>query len=266
MINKAILILLLSLSVFANSWSGGLPDDNYIVSVIKGMIHNANLIYSDTDTITIGTGYGECNGNFWEITANTNYDLTSLAAGEDLHYIYIDDSASSYPTPTFTDNTTEPVWSDSLQGWYNGNDRCIGQIYSPPSSATISHFTNVGTEIHFVEITNAQMASSMNPNGAWQTPDDHDGSFFFGPMVSHAKIYASCSDAAAPTSVAVTSVEVGNIQSNIAVGASIRTGSYQDANVVGLVPLGASKNIYIAAPDDDDNTLNCWVQGWNIER
>jgi len=106
-VSALLFIVLLSTHGFAQLYISPLP---------KGKIHGANVTYFDSNTITIRTGYGECCGEYWEITSETNHDLTSLATGEDFHYIYIDDNDSSYPIPTIIDSTTEPVWSDSYQG------------------------------------------------------------------------------------------------------------------------------------------------------
>jgi hypothetical protein len=104
-----------------------------------GMIHRAFVSYKDSDTVTIQPGYGECSLSYWEITSPVDHDMTSLATGEDWHYIYIDDVNSVYPTPTIKDSTVEPVWSDTKLGWYNGYDRCIGVARGVSGSSTISN-------------------------------------------------------------------------------------------------------------------------------
>ena len=53
----------------------------YVNVPAKGTIHRAFVEYSDTDTVSIKTGYGECNGHYFEITSDTDHDMTSLASG-----------------------------------------------------------------------------------------------------------------------------------------------------------------------------------------
>ncbi|KKK65081.1 hypothetical protein LCGC14_2977750, partial [marine sediment metagenome] len=59
-----------------------------ITGVNNGQIYQAYVEYKDSDTISVTAGYGECNGSYWKITSKTDHDMTSLAAGEDFHYIY----------------------------------------------------------------------------------------------------------------------------------------------------------------------------------
>jgi hypothetical protein len=110
----------------------------------KGDIKGLVLKYVDTDTIYLTAGYGECNGHYFTLASDELYDLTSLGSTEGFHYIYIDDSASSYPsTPVFIDSTVEPAWSDTLQGLYNGYDRCVGVVWSFGNSSIVNFNTVV---------------------------------------------------------------------------------------------------------------------------
>ena len=101
--------------------SGHFVTSSDVRSAPRSYITGFELSYSGTTSITIKPGEGICNNNYFRITADTSHSLTSLASGQDFHYVYVDHSASSYPTPTIIDSTTEPSFSDTLQGWYNGN-------------------------------------------------------------------------------------------------------------------------------------------------
>lgn len=46
--------------------------------VAQGDIKRVYATYSDSDTIQIQTGYGECNGNYFEVTSAINHDMTSI--------------------------------------------------------------------------------------------------------------------------------------------------------------------------------------------
>ena len=112
------------------------------VGLPKGTIYQAYVEYEDADSIVITAGYGECNGNYFEVTESRVYDVNYIPTGEDFIYIYVDDSESEYPSPAFCDSTAEPAWSDAKLGWYNGDDRCIGVVWTEDSSSEIKFFTN----------------------------------------------------------------------------------------------------------------------------
>lgn len=127
------------------------------LATIPGYVQRPVFTYSDTDTITIGPGAYHHDGTseqmvYWNSTltfdfgsGGTNGDSTNLAA-DDLYYLYIDDSAvvtagTNVLTATeFVAVTTEPTWSDTKHGWYNGNDRCIAAFLSDDSSAELDEF------------------------------------------------------------------------------------------------------------------------------
>jgi len=88
--------------------------------------------YVDANTITVSGGSYEVNGIMTTIAGS----ITTTAHGEvggDWVYLYID--YSSIPSggvlvqADLIWSTTEPAWSDSNVGWYNGNDRCIFAVH-----------------------------------------------------------------------------------------------------------------------------------------
>lgn len=109
-------------------------------TIEKGYIKRANLEYHNETSIIITPGYGDCNGNFWEVENNIIYELTSLDSQEGFIYIYVDDANSNYPLPLFYDYSGEPEFNEEKKGWYNGNDRCIGTVWSPEGQTIIKKF------------------------------------------------------------------------------------------------------------------------------
>jgi hypothetical protein len=135
-------------------------------------MHRAFVDYVDSDTIEIHTGFGECNGHYWEITSPIEHDMTGLTTTEDFHYIYIDDANSIYPEPRIIDRTTEPTWSDSKMGWYNGDDRCIGAVLSNDGSASLVPFGgNYENKILLRGTDNVYLLQNGNPTGKWELLD-----------------------------------------------------------------------------------------------
>jgi len=61
----------------------------------------------------------ELNGSYYY--AGSNQSISGTPSSDYINYIYLD--ATAY---TLSWSTTPPTWSDAKQGWYNGNDRCLG--------------------------------------------------------------------------------------------------------------------------------------------
>ena len=228
------------------------------IGIPAGMIHQAYVDYNDVNTVNITAGYGECSGNYWEITSPTEHDMTTLATGEDWHYVYIDDSASSYPTPIIIDSTTEPSWSDAKLGWYNGDDRCIGVIWSPTDSATILEFVTNSSCKWCFESTYITLLSNGNPNGQWQT------------LEATAYIPVNAIEVAANTSNSDLDGHVYVYLGVVGVGTMplLDCSSYGSAANFGwlLVPRGSSRDLRWQGPDDDDNSFHVSIRGYHIER
>jgi len=223
--------------------------------VTKGEIKGVYATDVDTDTIQIQTGYGECNGNYFEVTSATDHDMTSLASGEDFHYIYIDDSASSYPTPTIIDSTTEPSWSDSKQGWYNGDDRCIDVIYSPDSAAETEEFYRYDETKYLW--THSEYLLSNGSATDWTNLSPSMSTMV--PVNAKAvKIYAWNDDTNSLCQVKVANVE--NTKSLLI------NRSYIYASVSGWIDLGTTKNIQYGGDTDDNNNYYIALYGWDLDR
>lgn len=101
-----------------------------------GMIKGARLARVSASTITVGVGYGDIKGNYWEVNPTDplltlGYTLTGLSTSTNgvFHYIYIDGMYSALPHISLKNSTTAPSWSDVDMGWYNGDDRCIGAVW-----------------------------------------------------------------------------------------------------------------------------------------
>jgi|GEM_PF-2323874 len=243
-----------------NVTSGANPGHTHTQSslVPKGMIHMAYVEYNDSDTIDVTVGYGECNGSYWEITSTTSHDMTSLASGEDWHYIYIDDSASSYPTPTIIDSTTEPAWSDSKLGYYNGDDRCIGVVWSSSGSATLDQFMSNSNGRYCVDDILKQVLDDGNPTNSWQTVE----ATAYIPVNAIAVYVQGQNFDVGPDSVRV---EVSAYESGCP---RAYNRSYYGACEFEWVDLerGSSRDLRYKGEDNDDNTFDVYIHGYQIER
>jgi hypothetical protein len=223
----------------------------------KGTIYLAYVDYNDPNTIDVTAGYGECNGNYWEITTTTSHDLTSLASDEDFHYVYIDDANSCYPTPTLYDSTTEPSWSNSKLGWYNSNDRCIGVVWSPSSSTTILEFTT-NSDLKYVYAANGpQPVTNANPTG----------SAIFAEATAYTPVNTIAVKIQAwnnSTGYCNVNVYADSNLSNVLRGNGYGGFTY----AIGWITFkrGDSRDLYWLGEDNDNNLFNVRIDGYKIER
>ncbi|MBT6045789.1 MAG: hypothetical protein HOG49_03105 [Candidatus Scalindua sp.] len=227
--------------------------------------------YTDADTVSICAGYCESNGKYYEKTSATALDIAS--AGADVVYIYIDDDSSD-PAPTFIDDTTAPSWSAAKNGYYNGNDRCIGSVYCSGAN-TMQQFVvfpypneMAGREVEIRIGVSIVLASDMNPSGLWVTPDDSDTDVIVGVMGSAALVHMYLTDTASLFSFAAVSVEVAAISAfaNPNYQGDMSLFGSEAGMTSGWVTLGSSSQIKIAGGDNDDNALDANLFGWKIRR
>jgi len=231
------------------------------LGVQKGLIHLAYVEYKDSDTVTITCGYGECNGHYWEITEPIDHDMTSLTTAEDFHYIYIDDANSIYSDPVIIDRTTEPAWSNAKLSWYNGNDRCIGVVWSPSGSATIKGYI-ITPDLKLVTKNSGEYIKNVLSNG------NPDGTYRF----------LECSDYS-PVNAKAILIEISNDDTTDACYVQVwsadsaysqlfaSTYNYTAAASGWLdLPRNGSRDLYWYGYNDDNNHFTVNITGYQIER
>ena len=236
-------------------------------SINLGDIDGFVVKYSSTTAVAITSGFVEVNGKLYKLSSDTTHTLTSLASGTDFHYIYIDDDASTTPTAVIIDSTDEPGWSDSKRGWYNGDDRCIGVVYSPDASATILYF---GTEImsdkniaYNIDGIAIAMATNFNPNNTWQTPTvDGDMVTPVNAIAFHGRVEGRD----LPTTYVEAYLTSKEDADSLSSGGFRSVAGYGIVTNVGWIPLGPSRQVRIRGQDLDDNSLSLWGSGWRIRR
>jgi len=130
----------------------------------------AKFIYKDTDEIYINGGVYIHRGTtnqivYWD--SQLTYQFTSLGVS-DWSYLYIDDSdlvtdgTNVITAARLTDSTTEPTWSDSKKGWYNGEDRCIFAVLTNGSSEILEFFHD-GDHVSFSEYIISLVQTDIDP-------------------------------------------------------------------------------------------------------
>jgi nitrate reductase alpha subunit len=105
----------------------------------------------------------------------------------------------------------------------------------------------------------------MNPNGAWQTPDDSESSVYLPVNAISAKFQLYAVDASSSFAAYLTPY-------NLAIGSSFSTEAqlwiigYDRGGNMFWLGLDDTRNVRIAGNDDDDNNLSCWIKGYGYSR
>jgi len=242
-----------ALTVMAN---GGLQDYPHTIYI-------SSYTFVDDDTVTVGDGsYWICNGSLSKLTSATNVDISS-PTGPDFYYLYDDDSERSGTTPTLVFSTTEPSFTEATGkiGWYNGDERCIAVAWVEAGN-TIDDFVATivgGSCIRYTFDTAITLASNMNPDGTWQTPDDDAGATYIPIGASQAHIGVSNADAGS----VIVSAKSAESNTNGTTDAIYYEG-YSGANIIGWLNLGSSRNMVVFGDNDDNNALSLKLYGWEF--
>lgn len=228
--------------------------------------------FSSTTSVDITAGWVEANGKRYLLLSNTNYSLSGLSAvGYNRYYIYIDDSASTPPTPTFTTSTTAPTKSIAKGGWYNGNDRFIGFAPGVSGSATIVDFetyVNGKNVINTCRIGDAGkflpvLSSNQNPSGSFQTPNVNDGSDILPVMAKRALIQIGNDDSGADV---VNGVALGNDSPGSIFRGRLTFKGHNSIIGQGWIVLDSSLDILISGIDTNDNNQDTFFTAYEYTR
>lgn len=232
--------------------------------VLAGTIKRAFVDYKDADEIYIKTGYGDCNGKYWEIESDLTYSFGVIGtlSAPTVYYVYIDDSAATYPSlnaASFTHSATAPTWNDANQGWYNGDDRCIGAVLLK-TTGDIRGFKALGdNKICFTELL--QAGTNLPKNAGWQSPQfDTDN---ITPInTSQIFYYAVTQENTGYVVIRIgTQFNTYNQIANYSYQSSVPVSAWMD-----VIP-GGDRTIQVDA-DSPTSThkMNSWLKGWKIER
>ena len=221
---------------------------------------------SSPTAVAVTSGAIEANGAEYTLASDDTHTMTSLLSAFDFHYIYIDDDASAAPVATIIDSTTEPAWSDSKRGWYNGDDRCIGVQPSTNGAATLIYTENqavsdrvIGLDVAVSSFPN--MALAMNPDSTFQVPNVNDGSVVTPVNAIQIAVRLKNTDVGLTVVVFLASAEVATAGSSFMVFSGPDEEEAQTK-----INLGASRDIRIGGFNSNDNNLACNCQGFKYQR
>jgi hypothetical protein len=214
---------------------------------------------TDSDTISISAGYCEANGVYYESSSAISKDFTPEAGG-DIYYVYIDHGVTA-PVPTIIVSTTEPVYSISKLGLYNGNDRYIGEFYAVSSSIPVfimlpANPEQAGAVVELAWTNVFNLANAQNSANAYTAPNVADTDTYIGKGGVEALIEAHSTDTGSTADVSFVSKEVADIWAGTAaLFGDAKTGGSQTTYACGWMSLGSSRQSRFATSGNDDNAL-----------
>jgi hypothetical protein len=240
--------------------------------LIRGTADGFAVKYEDSTHVDITAGIYEGNGKLYTLSSAHNHLMTTLVSAFDHHYIYIDDSASTPPAPTFYDSTSEPVLSVVKNGWYhptNTDDRMVGGHPSSDGAATLieSAVTGKGKEIT-LEVGRdilPSMASAMNPTGVWQQPNGTESDVLTPVNAVSLRFYLFNTNDKANISLYIGAREISTLAGALTYAQYLH-GGYSRGIIMDWINLGAGRKVSIAGNDVADNALEGDVIGWKYTR
>lgn len=240
--------------------------------ITKGYADGFVAKYDDSTHVDITAGIYEVDGKIITLAADANYVLTSIPAGFDWIYIYLNKSASTSLSPSFYNGTDEPVFNPTKRGWYhptNTSDRLVAAVFTPDSGVIIAPYSVIeaGNKLrrtHFSITATAEfaIATNMNPDGTWQTPNMRESSVILPINAVQALFRIGNQDSiGALVSVAVTNSEIAALESSPARGEQLFLSTTGNATLTNEISLGDSRNVKVFGNPDDDNFLSAWLGG-----
>lgn len=232
-------------------------------------IHGMWPVWNTPTNFSIGFGEGYVGTNFFSLQSTLTHGPANFAqcSAYDVLYIYIDDSLTTYPTNiVLLDQTNIPTRNTVYDQFMFGDDRCIAALYV--TNSTLQPFTLLNGG--YVMATNIPLATSMNPDGTWQTPDTLLSETILPANVKRAKFAVSAADSGAECIVAIATYEAS--LRGTAAGGVPELGSaayFRGYNTLSATPwiwMGSGRAIRILGQNDDDNNLDCSLMGWEIDR
>ncbi len=239
---------------------------------IAGFINRAWVSSTGANEAVISEGEGMALGKYWRIETVITNTAASVPAGRDFVHYFIDDSDTTYPTNVaITNALTVPIWNKTRAGYYNGNDRYIGSLYTDVSGAAFAFQSNeggrtmLGTDV-------SQVHSSAVPNVTWTVPNLLDGSVVTPFSAVEALIHVKDDDNAGILTAAVTIKEIADVDVIITLDgegprfATVINHSDIEGSVSGWSVLGPSRDIRIYSTGSPTSGNLFQILGWGIRR
>ena len=106
----------------------------------------------------------------------------------------------------------------------------------------------------------------MNPDSTWQTPDDMESSTKLPVSAISGCFQILGADANSSGAAYLTPYSLAKGVSFSAEAIQWTLGANETFGCIDWVDLDSTRNVRIAGNNDDDNTLSCWIKGYEIRR
>lgn len=248
------------------------PGDVASIIMSKGYAAGFAPKYKTSTSVDITAGVYEVDRTFFSLAAAHTHNMTSLGASFDLHYVYLNKSASlATPfAPVFYNTTSEPVLSVAKSGWYhptNTEDRLI--LTLPAESSALYKFVSQGdgnsVKLSFQDQTFPWSALLMIPAGVFQAPTLNAMSALVPVNAKSVKIKLSDTNSGGPVSIYAGSEELCPASAPVSAAQMIEVGWDRRISTQWLV-LGSSRNVNLAGSLATDNALSMLPLGYEFER
>lgn len=245
-----------------------------------GVVEGAYTYFVSTNEVEIGPGYGDANGTFWQVTTNLRHTVTSMTANAQGVYYILIDSINGSGEPVLTDTATHPTNDPSRGGLYVGNARFIGGGTSFSNTTEIFEFTTLQSGRILLHTNGIEIAASDDPDSTWKAGNRNACGQFIPTNSSMALVYAQSQDDGR-CSVGAIAAE----NANFAGGPNPNFGPFPPSppatalwtinnneatptycGILGWLDLGPSGDVFPGAEDDDDNSLFCYMIGFEMNR
>ena len=239
-----------------------------------GSVDGFEVKYKDSTHIDITAGIFESDGLTTVLSANEEDVLvTSIPAGFDSIYFYLDKSASTSTSQVFYNDTDEPVFDPVRRGNYhptNTEDRCFGDVFTPAAGATILPFSSassrnkVRVQLSSRASGDLDLAVNLSPTGAYQSVTT-ESSAILPVYASEILVSLVNSEGAGLVTLSMSTQEYAAADSNIVNAQTLAQGPTL-LEIADWLSLDASRNIKIRGKASNDNALSAYVYGYGYSR
>ena len=256
------------------NWIKAAVLDTNVGVLAQSYIAGCHPRYLSSTSITVTAGDGYCNGNYFKLSEQA-HNMTSLTTTQAVHYLYINNGSSVYPTNiALVDTTNVPAYNTALAGWYYQTNRTISAIYSSSGTNTIRPFSYNNGDYIFGSGW-FWLGQAMATTGLWTNPTTQASSYYLPANAKEALVNLNngpgpslITNANDLISVVITSQEAaylapGMINTNG--GVMGNSGIYR-TGAIGWIALGPSRNVWYSGAADDPDNLNMSLNGYRINR
>ncbi len=241
----------------------------------KGWIQGLNPEYGSGSAITVAPGEAYVRGYGVGVSHATNLTV-SMSSVADWHYIYLSTNAA------VTVETAVPSYNTTHLGWYQNTRRCVGAVFEG-AGAGLPWFSTAGNQglVKYMLAypskgadTNfySNMAMNLVADNTYRGMNVATLSTMAPVNVRAVDLLVNNNDVTDDVGISIATSSsggyVGLSRTNASEWAEVATGSgYDDVRLTLSVPVtGCYDVVYAAGEADDTDSLDVYLDGWEIER